>query len=77
MPYSQQQMRWNPIGEEKSTKRPIPEIAKDEEPAAKRPPLKSEGNNDKGFTLASTASAVMQVKQLQLPVPCHAMSCSN
>ena len=70
VPCSQQQMRRNPIGEEKSTKRPIPEIAKNEEPAAKRPPLKSNGNSDKGCTPANTASAVMQVKQLRLPVPC-------
>ena len=70
VPCSQQQMRRNPIGEEKSTKRPIPEIAKNEEPAAKRPPLKSKGNSDKGCTPANAASAVMQVKQLRLPVPC-------
>ena len=69
VPCSQQQMRRNPIGDEKSTKRPIPEIAKNEEPAAKRPPVKSKGNSDKGCTPANAASAVIQIKQLRLPVP--------
>ena len=70
MPCSQQQKRQDPVSEEKSSKRPIQEIAKGEQPAAKRPSPNSENSNNKGCAPANAASAVMQVKQLRLPVPC-------
>ena len=71
IPGSQQQKRQDPMNEEKSFKRPLQEITKNEEPCAKkRPSLKSEKSNDEGCKLPKTASAVMQVKQLRLPVPC-------